>query len=163
MIMRWLLGGVAGRGFEHLPMILIPLFLGLLVVWRLMPALDTLVLGESTATTLGISVPRLRWTTVVVVGLWIGGAVAVAGNIPFVGLVVPHLGRTLFGSKTRPLMWGSFLLGIILTLVADTLGRILRAPQEVEVGIVMALLGSPLFLWILYHSTTSRGFRGENP
>lgn len=160
MVMRWLLGGVAGRGFEHLPMILVPLVLGIILIRRFLPSFDTLVLGESTATTLGVPIPHLRWTTVFVVGLWIGGAVAVAGNIPFVGLIVPHMGRRLFGSRVSPLLWGSFVLGTLLTLIADTLGRTIRAPQEIEVGVVMALVGSPLFLWILHKSLGSRGDQG---
>ena len=155
MVMRWLLGGFGGRGLEHLSMILVPLMAGILIVRPFLPALDVMVLGESTASTLGISLARLRWAVVLVVGLWLGGAVAVAGSIPFVGLVVPHMGRKIFGPTTHVLLGGCFLLGMTLTLVADTFGRVVLAPHEVEVGIMMALVGSPIFVWILYQSSSS--------
>ncbi len=161
ILMRWLLGGFSGRGYEYLPMIVIPGILGVLVLGKSLAALDLLSLGETTAASLSVELKALKIRIVLVLGLWLGGAVAVAGTIPFVSLVVPHLSRIWFGPHHRRLLLGSMIQGMTLTLLADAVGRRIMAPAEIEVGIITSLLGAPLFLWILLKSGTWTSLRED--
>ncbi len=98
---------------------------------------------------LGVSVQILKRTSILLVGLSVGVAVAVSGAIGFVGIIVPHLLRLIIGPNHRYLLPAAALLGAIFLLLADILSRILIAPAELPIGIVMALLGGPFFLYLL--------------
>ena len=118
----------------------------------LLPAarqLDALLLGEQEAEGIGVDVHRLRQRTVCAVALAVGGAVAVSGVIGFVGLVVPHLIRTLGGPRHGLVLPGAALLGAALLLLADAAARIVAAPAELPIGLVTALLGGPFFIVLL--------------
>ncbi len=122
---------------------------GLLAAALLARPLNVLVRGEIRAAALGVEVPALRLRLYVLASLLTAVAVTIAGNIGFVGLVVPHLVRLLGGRDHRILLPASVFLGAALLLVADTLARTLLAPQQLPVGVLTALLGVPLFLYLL--------------
>jgi len=148
-MLHWLFGGFIGKGWEHVEMIL-PLFiLGTAIAWTLAPKLDVLALGADVATSLGVEQRRLRRKAIVAIALLVGGSVAVAGAVPFVGLIVPHATRALIGPKHRALLMMSLVNGMTLLLIADLIARTVRAPREMEVGVLTALIGAPFFLWLL--------------
>jgi iron complex transport system permease protein len=142
----WVVGSVAGRDLGVLAGALPFLGAGLLLALSAGRALNALSLGEDVARSLG---QRVGWAKARAAGgvvLLAGGAVAVAGPVGFIGLTVPHVARALVGPDYRWLLPYSALLGAILLLVADVLGRIVVRPAELQVGIVMALIGGPVFI-----------------
>lgn len=118
--------------------------------------LDGLMLGETTAKSLGLNLTLARWSLIAVISLATGAAVAQAGLIAFVGLVAPHWSRSMVRGSHRQLFLLSILNGGIIVLVADLLSRALIAPQEIPVGILTALLGGSYLLWLMYQGQ-SRG------
>jgi iron complex transport system permease protein len=98
---------------------------------------------------LGVSVQRLKRASFLLVGVSVGVAVAVSGAIGFIGIIVPHLLRLVIGPNHRYLLPAAALLGAITLLLADMLSRTLIAPAELPIGIVMAILGGPFFLYLL--------------
>lgn len=118
--------------------------------------LDALALGDDTARSLGRNLGRSRLIGLSAVTLLAGGAVLLCGSLGFVGLVAPHLVRILVGPGHRWLIPFSAVLGAILVLVADTLGRVAFRPAEVPVGVVLAMAGAPVFLAIVVQTRRSR-------
>jgi iron complex transport system permease protein len=111
--------------------------------------LDLLLLGELEATHLGLHVPRFKRQLILAVTLALGTAVAFTGVVGFVGLVAPHLVRMAVGAAHRHLLPLAALWGGLLTLLADTLSRTLLLPSEIPIGILLALLGVPFFLYLI--------------
>lgn len=111
--------------------------------------LDVLALGEDTALSLGLNARRLRMAFLLLAALLAGAAVSFAGLLGFVGLLVPHAARRLCGTDSRVLLPLSLLLGASLVTGCDAVSRVLFAPAELPVGILMAVLGGPFFLWLL--------------
>lgn len=148
----WNLGSLNGASYPRLwPLLLVTLLVG---AWlpRRVDALNALLLGESEARHLGFDVERLKAELIFCTALGIGAAVAAAGMIGFIGLVVPHLLRLLVGPDHRRLVPASMFGGAILLLLADLLARLAMAPAELPIGIVTALLGAPFFLYLLMRS-----------
>ena len=145
----WVVGSLSGRDLGVLagaePFILV----GLLLALYSTRALNALALGEDVARSLGQRVAVSRALAALAVVCCAGGAVAVAGPIGFVGLVVPHAARALVGPDYRWIVPYSLVMGPILLLVADVLGRVLVSPGELQVGIVMAAIGAPVFIWLV--------------
>ena len=145
----WGLGSLAGATWLKLaaagPIIALA-FAGAPLLAR---GLNALALGESAAWHLGVPVQRLKNTAIVIVAAATGAAVAVSGGIGFVGIVVPHLLRLGIGPDHRYLLPASALLGAILLTGADVISRTVVAPAELPIGIVTAIFGAPVFLWIL--------------
>lgn len=110
---------------------------------------NILLLGDETATSLGVKVERIRMFFILISSLLAASAVSVVGLLGFVGLIVPHLARLLIGNNARYLIPGSTLLGMIIVIGCDMIGRIVLRPLELPVGIIMALLGGPFFLYLL--------------
>ncbi|QLC77522.1 iron ABC transporter permease [Pseudomonas sp. LPB0260] len=145
----WNLGSLNGASYSRLwPLLLITLGVALWLPRRAR-ALNALLLGESEARHLGFDVERLKRELVLCTALGVGAAVAAAGMIGFVGLVVPHLVRLLTGPDHRLLLPAAMLAGAALLLLADLAARLLLAPAELPIGIVTALLGAPFFLYLL--------------
>jgi iron complex transport system permease protein len=111
--------------------------------------LNLAALGEETASELGVEVERLKKITFVFASLITGAVVSVSGLIGFVGLVVPHLVRMIWGPDHRFLLPASALAGAILLVLADTIARTVLAPTEIPVGVVTALGGAPFFVYLL--------------
>jgi iron complex transport system permease protein len=147
----WLMGDLSDADTPLAPLLL--LGLGTLAALGLARPLDLLQQGESQAAALGVSTGALRSGIFLLGSLLTAAAVTVAGSIGFVGLVVPHMFRFLGGAGHRLLVPGSVLLGGTLLLLADTLARTLTAPQQLPVGVITALLGVPLFLYLLNRNT----------
>ncbi|WAH61246.1 iron ABC transporter permease [Pseudomonas silvicola] len=145
----WNLGSLNGASYQRLwPLLLIALGVALWLPRRA-EALNALLLGESEARHLGIEVERLKRELVLCTALGVGAAVAAAGLIGFVGLVVPHLVRQVAGPDHRVLLPASLLAGASLVLFADLIARMALAPAELPIGIVTAFLGAPFFLYLL--------------
>ena len=151
-IVFWLLGSLADRSLTHVWLGAPFMLLGIAVLLRLGPALDALTLGEEAAENLGADLARLRQTAVVGAALAVGAATAVAGSIGFVGLVVPHLLRPLVGHQPSRLLGASLLGGAALVLAADIALRLLTPAGELRLGVVTALIGTPLFLWLVHQT-----------
>ena len=148
-IINWMMGALTDRSMVDVAIILPFVLLGgglLLTTGR---ALDGLSLGEMTARTLGIDLVATHRRILIGVGIAVGATVAVTGIIGFVGLVVPHLLRPLVGARPGALLVPSIFGGSALVLAADTVVRVLPGGTEVKLGIVMAVLGAPFFLYLL--------------
>ena len=145
----WNLGSLNGASYPRLwPLLLVTVGVA---VWlpRRASALNALLLGESEARHLGFNVERIKLELVLCTALGVGAAVAAAGLIGFIGLVVPHLMRLLVGPDHRVLLPASLLAGATLLLLADLVARLALAPAELPIGIVTALIGAPFFLYLL--------------
>jgi len=145
----WLLGGATLSGWQPVLAILPYAFPGLAVLLAMGHALNVLQFGDEQAQQLGLPVERVRRIIILAATLTTAAAVAFSGIISFVGLVVPHLVRLIWGSDYRRLLPLSIISGASFLLVSDILARVLIAPQELPVGIITALAGAPFFLWVL--------------
>lgn len=147
----WRMGGLAGAGWLNLAISLPLMLLPALGLIRLAPRLDALSLGEQEAQYLGIDVRKTKGWVVLLTALSVGAAVSVSGLIAFVGLAVPHIVRLLVGANQRRVLPVAAGVGAALMLVADALARTVVAPAELPVGMLTALLGAPMLLWIVTH------------
>ena len=145
----WQIGGLGGGTWERLALVAPFLFLGLLICFATARGLNSLALGDDVATGLGENVMRTRLVASLGAVILCGIATAACGPIGFIGLVVPHLVRLLVGPDHRWLLPFSALVGAGLLVAADTLGRIVARPSEVEVGIITPLIGAPFFIFIV--------------
>ena len=142
----WQIGGVGGAEWDRIaPALLI----GALIVFATARGLNSLALGDDLAAGLGEHVSRTRLISSAGAVILCGAATAIAGPIAFVGLVIPHLVRLLVGPDHRWLLPLSAIGGAVLLLAADIVGRLVAKPEEIEVGIVTALIGAPVFIWIV--------------
>lgn len=145
----WTMGSLGGASWTSvislLPFIMIPLIL-LPVLGK---SLNAYALGENEAAYLGINVKKLKNTVIILATLSVGASVAVAGIIGFVGLIVPHMLRSIAGSDHRTLLPNCALLGASLLTIADVVSRTIIAPAELPIGIVTAILGTPVFIALL--------------
>ncbi|CAL4859141.1 iron chelate uptake ABC transporter family permease subunit [Microbacterium sp. MM2322] len=142
----WNAGSLLGAGLGDLAAIAPFAAAGVLVALVLSPGLNALALGDDVARSQGANVARIRIGVVVAVTLLAGAATALAGPISFVGLMVPHVVRWLVGTDQRAILPMSLVAGPIVVLTADILGRLLIAPAEVPVGIVVAFVGAPILV-----------------
>ncbi|WP_408610392.1 FecCD family ABC transporter permease [Beggiatoa alba] len=148
-IIFWMMGSLDSRLWIHVWLAL-PFFgLGLGIALLYQRELDILLMGQETATALGVEVERVKRILLGSAALLTGSAVAVSGMIGFIGLVVPHIVRLLIGAKHRYLLPASALTGAVFLISADLLARTLNRPQEIQLGILTAVLGAPFFLWLL--------------
>ncbi len=146
----WSLGSLGGASWTSVLGILPFTVIALVGLPRLAKALNLLALGESQANMLGVNLKSIKRQVIIFSTMAVGTSVAVAGIIGFVGLVIPHLIRMGAGSDHRRVLIGSALGGSIVLTLADSLARTLVAPAELPIGILTALLGTPVFLWILF-------------
>jgi len=153
----WSLGSLGGATWGRL-FAVFPFLLAVVVAIPFTArGLDALALGEAEAGHLGVSVERLKRVVVVAVAAACGGAVAVAGSIGFVGIVVPHLLRLAMGPSNRWLLPASAIFGAALLVAADTVCRIVVAPAELPIGIVTAMIGAPVFITLILRRRASLG------
>lgn len=145
---NWLSGSMAEAGFVPLRYAVISMLAGLVILLPLGRQLDGLMLGETTAMSLGIRVGMARALVVIASALLTGAAVSLAGVIGFVGMMIPNLLAIIFGGGRMRLMIWSGWLGAIFLLVVDSLARHVAYPVDVPVGIVLALIGGPFFIWL---------------
>ncbi|MFT4157401.1 MAG: iron ABC transporter permease [Microbacterium sp.] len=144
----WESGALAGRDIGILTVAGPAIVVGLVLALLLTRSLDVLALGDDTAASLGVRMGYARTGAVVVVTLLAGTATAIAGPVAFLGLAVPHIARGVAGASARVVVPLSALLGAIALVLGDVVGRIVIAPQEVPVGIVLAFVAAPFMVWI---------------
>ena len=148
-VIDWLMGALTDRGMDDVRLSFPFLILGAGMLAATGPSLDALSLGEDTARSLGVRLGRVQALVVLGTGFAVGASVAVTGVVGFVGLIVPHLLRPMFGAKPSALLLPSALGGAALVSIADSLCRLLPGAGEVRLGVAMALIGAPFFLWLL--------------
>ena len=145
----FLVGGLNGSGWETFIRILPYAVVGIFTCLFLPAKMNILMLGDETASSLGLRCELFRFFLIVVSSLLAGAAISAAGLISFVGLVVPHIARLLVGSDYKYLFGASTLLGFSLVIICDTVGRVIMPPGEVPVSIILSFIGAPFFLWLL--------------
>lgn len=156
-MLRWMLGSLDARSFMHVLWGAGPVLLGVLLLVREARALDALSLGEVTARSMGVDVPRVRTRVVWITAVLSGTAVAIGGIVGFVGLLAPHLTRATFGSRHAVLLPASAVFGALLLVLCDGVSRVVWAPNEVQLGVVTAALGAPWFIWVIYQRAQRGG------
>ena len=152
----WQTGSIASGTWDSLRMVAPFLLIGMILAIVLVPSLNVLALGDDIAIGLGVKVPRVRALAATAGVLLCGATTAIAGPIGFVGLMVPHLVRICCGNDLKLLIPLSALDGAVLLLLADVLGRLAGRPGELEVGIVTAFLGAPVFIMIVRRAKVGR-------
>jgi len=145
----WLLGDLSGTSKGLLPVAITIAIVGALALTLNARSLNLLMLGERDAFDLGVEVGRVRIVVFVVASLLVGSSVAASGSVGYVGLVVPHLARLSLGSDNRISIPAAALGGALFVIVADTVARTVIAPRELPVGAITALIGAPLFIYLL--------------
>jgi iron complex transport system permease protein len=145
----WLYGDLSQSGYSQSAIIAPVLVAAFVVLYGLARHLNLITAGEEIALQLGVDVEKAKMICFFVVSLMIGLVVAFSGLIGFVGLIVPHLGRMIFGSDHRLLMPVSALGGAVFLIVADTVARTVISPSELPVGVITAFIGAPFFIYLL--------------
>ena len=150
-IIRWLMGGLETIGYRSL-LSFIPFEIAAAgIIFSQLTQLDHLLTGDDIAQTRGINIKRTRTLLLIATTFLVGALVAVCGPIGFIGLIVPHICRSLFSWKHTITAPATVLCGGTLLVISDTVARTIIAPTEIPVGVITALLGAPFFLWILFH------------
>ncbi|WP_077214674.1 FecCD family ABC transporter permease [Bacillus dakarensis] len=155
-VLFWLAGSVQGRKLEILLSVLPYLIAGWGIAFLISSKMNVLSMGDDVAKGLGLNTVMLKIGAGIVIILLSGGAVAIAGPIGFIGIVIPHVARAIVGIDHRWVIPISGLLGGILLLLADILARYVIMPQEVPVGVMTAIIGTPFFIYI-----ARRGFNAK--
>ena len=145
----WLTGSLWGRDWSFVKVAAPLLMLFLPLSQGFCRDLDLLALGDARATTLGVSVPRIRFQALLLAVAMTSTGVAVCGPISFIGLVVPHMVRSITGGRHRWLLPVSAMTGALLLVAADLLARIIHPPLELPAGVLTAIIGAPWFVWLL--------------
>jgi iron complex transport system permease protein len=151
-IVFWMMGSLADRSLTHVWIALPFMAVGWAMLASLGRGLDALTLGEDTAHSMGLDLSRLRMTLILGTAACVGSATAVAGAIGFVGLVVPHILRPFVGARPSALLWASALGGAAMVLAADIAVRVFLPDRDLKLGVLMALVGAPLFLHLIYRT-----------
>ncbi len=146
----WLLGSVSSRGLDYLAILLPAFVIGSFMIIGQRRLLLGLSLGEQVADSMGLNVVRGGRLIILATALLIGSSVAVAGNIGFVGLLVPHLIRPLVDYRPDRLLMPAAIAGAIVVTAADILVRMLPPERELKLGVLTALVGAPFFIWLVY-------------
>ena len=146
----WLIGDLSNSGSPSMGMVM--LITGIALTLPISRHLNVLTRGELRASALGVPVTRIRVHIYLIASLLTASAVTIAGNIGFVGLIVPHLVRLIVGNDQRILIPASVILGASLLVIADTLARTVMAPTQLPIGVITALIGVPVFLYLLQRS-----------
>lgn len=145
----WSLGSLASANYFWVTLCSSALIIACLWLPKQHRRLDAILLGQAEANTMGVDVKRLQKQSIVLVALLAALSVSACGIIGFIGLVTPHIGRMLVGASHRYLLPLTFFLGGSLLVIADGIARTIIAPAELPIGIVTALIGAPVFIWLL--------------
>jgi iron complex transport system permease protein len=148
-MMIWLMGSLTSPAYPTLLVVSIYLLVGLALLFRQVNVLNIMAVGEESARSLGIDTERAKRYIFLVAALLTGAVVSVSGMVGFIGMVVPHAVRLLFGADHRLLMPVAALVGGAFLMVADTFARTVFSPSEIPVGIMTALAGGPFFVYLL--------------
>ncbi|MFC0522731.1 FecCD family ABC transporter permease [Pontibacillus salicampi] len=148
-IVHWLLGSVGMRGWDYVYIMLPFFFVGVFLLAVQGQELNAMTFGEERAKQLGVQVEKQKYLILAAASILTGASVAVSGTIGFVGLVIPHICRKLFGSDHRHLIPLSLLVGSGFLIVADLIARTIVSPSELPIGVITSLVGAPTFAFIL--------------
>ena len=154
-VLFWMSGSFASVKWADVLPVFIVLVVCIVIIMLENRALDALLLGEEMAITIGVDVPKLKILIIIMSALVTGVMVSVSGTIGFVGLVIPHISRSLVGTAHKRMVPFSALLGAILMIWADAIARVVVAPSELPIGVVTAFIGAPFFLFLLRKSKYS--------
>ncbi len=149
-IVYWMMGSLADRSMTHVWLAVPFMVLGMAALLTLGRGLDALTLGEDAAQSMGVSLSRLRWVLILGTAASVGAAVAVAGAVGFVGLVMPHILRPLVGARPSRLLPASALGGAAMLLAADVATRLVAPDKDLKLGVLTALVGAPFFLHLIW-------------
>lgn len=149
-IIGWLLGSVSMRGWAYVQMALPFVLVGSFVLWLYRRELNAMLFGEERAQHLGVDVKKSKMAILIGGSVLTGSAVAVSGTIGFVGLVVPHITRLVWGSDHRHVLPLSFINGAALLIVCDLVARTIISPTELPIGVITAFIGAPVFAFIFF-------------
>lgn len=155
--MYWMMGSLSGATWNNVSYIFIISIICIIPILFLASSLDVLMLGDNTATTLGVNLVRVKLTIIILCSLLTGAIVSVSGIIGFVGLIIPHITRSIVGSKHGRLIPASILLGGLFVVLCDLLSRVVVSPQELPLGVLTALFGAPFFLFLIRESRAKFG------
>lgn len=155
-IVSWLAGSLAGRGWHDLAFAAPYALAGAALAVLSIPALDALRLGDVRAASVGVNVDRAQWIILASTALLTASAVTLSGTIGFVGLIVPHIARRVVGSAAAGVLFASAILGAGFTALADAASRTLFAPAELPIGVLLAFIGVPVFLYLYLHDPRQR-------
>jgi iron complex transport system permease protein len=156
-ILYWLMGNIGMRGWPYVTLMLPFMVLGTIMLLAHSRELNALVLGEDSAKHVGVSVQRSKVWILVGASVLTGASVAASGSVGFVGLVIPHLVRLAIGPNHRHVLPISMLIGGGYLVLADLIARSIIAPQELPIGVITALIGAPVFAYLLVRQKTGRG------
>lgn len=148
-VIGFMVGGLSATNWKHVDMIFNYALIGIILLLFVTNKLNILMLGDEVATGLGLNVELTRFFFIIISSLLAGAAVSVVGLLGFVGLIVPHITRLFIGSDYRYLLPASIFTGSAVVVLCDTLARVMFAPLEIPVGIIMSALGAPFFLYLL--------------
>jgi iron complex transport system permease protein len=155
-IVFWMMGGLQSATWQQAAIVGGMLAVGLAIPLFFTRELNIILLGDERAGELGVDVERFKRVVLAAASLMVSAAVSVSGLIGFVGLMTPHMARLVLGSDHRLLLPASVLSGAVVMVLADLVARVVLAPVELPVGIVTALAGGPVFVWLLVRSRTGR-------
>lgn len=153
-VYHWQVGSLAGTSWSEVPIMIVAVLAGTIAVQLLSRKLNVLATGDETARALGIDASKMRTILLAIVALMSAAVVSFTGLIGFVGLVTPHVVRIFIGADNRYLIPASAIAGSALLVSADLLGRAILSPIVLQVGVVMAFMGGPMFLWLLMRKNT---------
>lgn len=148
-ITRWTMGGLDTVGYEAVGNTVAFFIIGLIVIRFFIHDLNLISIDEELAISRGVNVVRVKKMLFIMTSLMIGVVVAFCGPIGFIGIVAPHISRMLVGASHGKLMTASILIGGIILVLCDTIGRLIMWPVELPVGIITSLVGGPFFLWLM--------------
>ena len=148
-IMFWLMGDLSVAGYRELVPLIAITAICFVVIYAHSRQLNTIMLGENEALLLGVNVRKTKFILLLFTSLAIGAAVSVSGIIGFVGIIVPHITKLIYGYDNRILLPASTILGAVFVIIADTFARTMVAPVELPVGVVTAMLGVPYFIFLM--------------
>jgi iron complex transport system permease protein len=157
-VVLWTMGGVTSSSWPQLRIVVPLILVGVMAAYALANDLNAFLLGEEQAAYLGVNVERRKLVLLMLGSLLTGAAVSVSGLVGFIGLVVPHVTRLIFGPDHRLLLPTSTLMGSLFLVLADLLARLLLAPAEIPVGIITAMIGAPFFIYLLRRSKREYAF-----
>lgn len=156
-IIGWLLGSVSMRGWDYVNMALPFIIIGTFLIWLNRRELNAMLFGEERAKHLGVNVKQRKMMILAGGSMLTGAAVAVSGTIGFVGLVVPHMVRLIWGADHRNVLPLSFINGAALLVICDLISRTIIAPTELPIGVITAFLGAPVFAFIFFKQRRTGG------
>ncbi len=160
-IVFWLMGSLASATYEKILIALIPFIIGAYAILRVRWKLNLLSLSDEEARAFGVNPDFLRWYILVFVALIVSSGVSVVGEIGWVGLIVPHIAKIIFGSDCRYLIPASAFIGAIFLAIVDTLSRTITS-VEIPIGILTAFIGSPIFFVLLRKHNKKGGMYDKN-